>query len=143
MSPSLDTAQSQWLAQLASMRAAIAELKLNQANGNVQEYGHDIVLDDDDDLTGGSGSDGIWDIMSDKEEDEYSSDYLDGPEEDVTHSDVDRSKFDQAWLRAKCTSFASRKSGLDKDELQDQILALLAADSKGILTHQPSECRSY
>ena len=51
MSTPADTAASQWLEQLAAMRAAIAELKIPQTNGNAEEhqyYGGDLDLDDDD-----------------------------------------------------------------------------------------------
>ena len=71
MSPSADTAASQWLEQLATMRAAIAELKLPKTNGDLKDlsYGNDYDLDEDD-LSPASGSDDIWDIISDEDEDE-------------------------------------------------------------------------
>lgn len=127
MSPSFQSAQSQWLAQLASMRAAIEELKLNQVDSNTQSYGCDLLLDDDD-LTGCSGSDDVWDILS-EEEDEYSSDHLDG--EEKAHFDGDIDRYGDEWLRSKTVAFASRRSGLDPHELEEQIIALLASDSKG------------
>ena len=130
MSPSLDSAQLQWLAQLASMRQAIAELKLPQTNGNVHEYGHDIVLDDDE-LT--NGSDVIWDLNSEEDGDEYSSDFIDGHKESIPNGDANSSAFNQAWLKAKCTTYSARRSGFDQNELQGQIVALLASDSKGRL----------
>lgn len=127
MSPSVQSAQSQWLAQLASMRAAIEELKLNQVDSNIQSYGRDLLLDDDD-LTVGSGSDDIWDILS-EEEDDYSSDPLDG--EEKAHSSGDSDEHGNDWLRLKTVAFACRRSGLDPHELEEQIVALLASDSKG------------
>ena len=130
MSPSIQSVQSQWLAQLASMRAAIAELKLNQVDSNAQSYGQDLLLDDDD-LTGGSGSDDIWDILSEETDDEYSSDQLNGKEEAHTNGDFDGLEYDLGWLRSKTVAFASRRSGLDAHELQEQIVALLASDSRG------------
>ena len=130
MSPAVESAQSQWLAQLAAMRGAIAELKLDRLHGNTQMYGHDIAVDDDD-LTGGSGRDDIWDIIDEEEDDDYSSDYVDGAEESPPSAHVEGSGYDQAWLRSKCVAFASRRSGLDGNELEEQILAFLASDSKG------------
>ncbi|KAK5001861.1 hypothetical protein LTR28_012140, partial [Elasticomyces elasticus] len=63
------TAESQWLAQLTAMRAAIAELKLPQTNGTTQDYGKDIILDDED-FSGTSSGEDIWDLISDAEADE-------------------------------------------------------------------------
>ncbi|KAL9120054.1 MAG: hypothetical protein Q9187_003393 [Circinaria calcarea] len=111
------------------MRAAIAELKLNQVNGNPQSYGQDLLLDDDD-LTGGSGSDDIWDILSEGTDDEYSSDQLNGEEEAHTNGDFGGLAYGTGWLRSKTVDFASRRSGLDAHELQEQIVALLASDSR-------------
>ncbi|KAK4958626.1 putative steryl acetyl hydrolase mug81, partial [Elasticomyces elasticus] len=66
-----ETTESQWLAQLTAMRAAIAELKLPQINGTTQEYGKDIILDDDDeDFSATSSGEDIWDLISDAEADE-------------------------------------------------------------------------
>ena len=49
MSPTADSAASQWLEQLAAMRAAIAELKLPQTNGDSKDLPpSDYGLDDDD-----------------------------------------------------------------------------------------------
>ena len=129
MSLSVESAHSQWLAQLAAMREAIAELKLDQASADAQAYGHDIEFDD---FSGSSGSDDIWDVISEGEDEEYSSDHLEGAE-DLLNGHVEDYGYDPAWLRSKCVTFASRRSGLDAEELEEQILALLASDSKGIL----------
>ena len=75
MSPLLDSMESEWRAQLRSMREAIAELKLDQRNGETKGYGHDIDLDGGD-ITGGSGSEDVWDVWSDETETEESSDML-------------------------------------------------------------------
>lgn len=142
MSPSVASAHSQWLAQLAAMREAIAELKLDQASGDAQAYGHDIEVDDND-FSGSSGSDDIWDVSSEGEDVEYSSDHLEGTEPDRLNGYVEAYGYGPAWLRSKCVTFASRRSGLDGEELEEQLLALLASDSKGILrVHQSQEgCR--
>ena len=129
MSEKLENAHSQWLAQLASMREAIAELKLDKLYTKGQEYGHDIVLDDD--LTSGSNSDDIWDIISEEEDYEYSSDSLETPE--PSSNDISNGTGrDLEWLRLRTASLANQKSGLDVNELQEQIVALLAADSNGV-----------
>ncbi|KAI6894602.1 hypothetical protein KC318_g11830, partial [Hortaea werneckii] len=68
MSPSADSAASQWLEQLAAMRAAIADLKLPETNG--QSGKHELGFDlDDDDLSPASPTDDIWDLISEDEED--------------------------------------------------------------------------
>ena len=125
MSPAAESAESQWLAQLAIMREAIAEFKLDQVNDSVQEYGHDLLVEDDD-LTGHSGNDDIWDVFSDEEDYEYSSDILEGDDEVPSNGSQD-------WLRSKCHAFTSGKSGLDASELQEELSALLASDVPGIL----------
>jgi len=141
MSPSLQSAEAQWLAQLRAMREAIADLKLNQQNGHVKPYGHDIVLDDDE-PTGGSGSDDIWDLICEEEDDEYSSDYIDGAEDPLPQGGADGAGYGQEWLTGKCIAFASRRSGLDPKELQQQVTALLASDSKGMFLVQFSARRN-
>jgi antiviral helicase SLH1 len=127
MSPSLDNAQSQWLAQLTAMREAIAELKIPTDGEKAHTYGQDILLDDDE-LSGTASGDDIWDLISGGWEDEYSSDHLDevdgvGPAQNV---------YDQTWLSWKCDTIAQRSSGLNGPVLQEQIMAVLASDGNGI-----------
>lgn len=130
MSPPVDAAQSQWLEQLAAMRAAIAELKLPQSSDQAETYGHDILIDDDD-LSGTVSGDDIWDLISDADDEEYSSDQLDGS--DAFHTDglSDEEAYDQQWLGKRCQAVARRASGLDAQALQEQISAVLASDSNG------------
>lgn len=132
MSPAAESAESQWLTQLAAMREAIAGLKLDQPNGSVQEYGHDLLVEDDD-LTGDSGNDDIWDVFSEDEGYEYSSDSLDGEDEALPEEETFGGKHGQDWLRSKCVAFTSEKSGLDASELHEQLLGLLASDMRGML----------
>lgn len=128
MSPSVDTAQSQWLEQLAAMRAAIAELKLPQSSDQADIYGHDIVIDDDD-LSGTASGDDIWDLISDTEDEEYSSDQLDGSDVPYMDGFPDGRAYDQEWLRKRCQAAAQHASGLDAQALQEQVSAVLASDS--------------
>ncbi len=131
MSPSLESAEIQWLAQLRAMREAIADLKLiNHQNGDVQPYGHDL-MEDDDEATGGSGSDSIWDIIE-EEGDVYSSDYIDSEEESLPRNGPDGASFGQEWLTEKCITFARGKNGMDPNEVQQQITSLLACDSSSM-----------
>jgi antiviral helicase SLH1 len=133
MSPAAESTESQWLAQLAAMREAIAGLKLNQSNGNVQEYGHDLLVEDED-LTGDSGNDDIWDVFSEDEGCEYSSDLLDEEDGTLLEEETFGDKNGQDWLRNKCVAFTSGKSGFDASELHEQLLALLVSDMQGMLT---------
>ena len=126
MSPSLETAQSQWLEQLEAMRKAIADLDLPPTSELAPAYGDDIALDDDDLSTTLSGED-IWDLLSDEYEEEYSSDHLDDDAGYVT-----KALYDQDWLEEQCMHVARRGSGLDAGALKEQISAILASDSNGM-----------
>ncbi|OQO10442.1 hypothetical protein B0A48_03739 [Cryoendolithus antarcticus] len=131
MSPSADTAASQWLDQLAAMRAAIAELKLPQTNGESKSGNgaHDFELDDDD-LSPASGSDDIWDIISDEDEEDFTDDSFEAAAANASnngfHVDAVGSK---KWLEQRCIAVASRGSGMDAETLLGQITAVLASDS--------------
>ena len=128
MSPALQAAEAEWLAQLASMRKAIQDLKLDQQNFKTNAYlNGDSVTDDD---LGGGSSDDIWDI-SDNEY-EYSSDSLEESDGVLTNGSKPGT-FGRDWLRSKCADFGARKSGLNASELEQQVMALLASDSQGKL----------
>ena len=130
MSPSLEKAEAQWLSQLTAMRQAIAELKLDdQSNNQDQAYGRDIVVDDDD-LTGTSGSDDLWNAFSDETDSSYSSDMLNGIEDASPGLEASEHPCGHEWLRSKCLGIASKKSGLDAEALQQQLSAMLASDMK-------------
>ncbi|KAI7509278.1 Sec63-domain-containing protein [Hortaea werneckii] len=122
MSPSADSAASQWLEQLAAMRAAIADLKLPETNGESgkHELGFDL---DDDDLSPASPTDDIWDLISEDEED-FSDGSLEPPAVDEVAA-----VGSQEWLGQKCAEVASKGTGLDSEALQEQIVAILASDS--------------
>ena len=128
MSPSLETAELQWLSQLTAMRNAIAELKLDdQPNGQIQTYGQDIVVDDED-LTGGNGSDDLWNLFSDEDDDGYSSDMLDSVGSFSPDLETREHGFGHGWLMSKCLAIADRKTGLNPAELEQQLSAMLASD---------------
>ena len=127
MSPSaLDTAEAQWQAQLAIMRAAIAELP-KPIYGEGRLYGADMDFEDDEDIFNGKPGDDVWDFISDVDDEFYSSE----PSEDtpVTSNDEEHS-YGPAWLKAKCSYIASRKQALSASELESQIQALLVSDSQ-------------
>jgi antiviral helicase SLH1 len=123
MSPTLENAQSQWLAQFAEMREAIAQLRLPASESGTPAYGDDIDLDDDD-LSGTVSGDDIWDLISDEYEEEYSSDQL-----EVDDRTFGEESHGQAWLVKRCAEVANAGSGLDGGALKEQILAILSSDS--------------
>ncbi|KAF2731847.1 Sec63-domain-containing protein [Polyplosphaeria fusca] len=123
MSPALENAQAQWLEQLAAMRQAIAGLNLPADSERASTYGDDLNIENDD-LSGASSGDEIWDVFSDEQEDEYSSDQI----EDFG-SHVSTKKYGQQWLADQCVDVAAKGSGLDANALRDQIMAILASDS--------------
>jgi antiviral helicase SLH1 len=126
MSPTaLATAEAEWQTQLAAMRAALADLKLPQKeNREVLAYGSDISFDDDDEFTSGNSGDDVWDFISDDDEALYSSDLN---EDSVP--EVSTQGYGPQWLKSKCIGFAAKKQGLSGEDLQEQIMALLASDS--------------
>ena len=129
MSPSADTAASQWLEQLATMRAAIAELKLPKTNGDSKDLSYENDYDlDDDDLSPASGSDDIWDIISDEDENDFSEESHDAASA-YQEEEAANAKGSRGWLSDCCVDVASRGSGLDADTLEEQITAVLASDS--------------
>ncbi|KAF1987287.1 Sec63-domain-containing protein [Aulographum hederae CBS 113979] len=127
MSPSIDNAGDQWLQQLADMRAAIAQLNLPK--DSTPTYGHDLGLDDDD-LSGHTSADDIWDILSDEEAEEYSSDQLDIPDGIPGDVPANIPPYGPIWLQSKCESITSKSFGLDAQSLFDQVMAILASDSQ-------------
>lgn len=117
--------ETQWLAQLAAMRQAIADLKLPQDPAKDTSYGSDLDLDFDEDYSSpGTADDDIWDIIS---SDEEASDDFD--DYDELPSPPTSSAYDQLWLEQKCMSLAANKPGMDAGELAQQITAALATDS--------------
>ena len=121
----VDAAEAKWRAQLADMRAALADLKLptKSSDTGYYSYGSDIDFDDEDFTSGNSGDD-VWDFISDSGEELYSSE----PNEDDVPDATDGG-YGPQWLKSRCLGFATRKHGLSGEDLQEQIMALLASDS--------------
>lgn len=117
------------------MREAIADLKLEQPHGDVQPYGHDIAVENNDSIDD-SGNDSVWDVWSDEEEPEESSDLTDGSLDDLALSSRTNSPFTRQWLKEKCWSIATGRSGLDPGQLEEQVAALLASDMQGTWTER-------
>ena len=126
MSPSFETAELQWLEQMTSMRAAIAELKLPKDSATV-EYGHDLLLDDED-FSPGSDDDEILDLLSDTSGDEYTNQVADTPSTGKElHPALESYNLD--WLIEQCSQIARKNKDLDATSLLDHVKALLTTDS--------------
>jgi len=120
---SLNEAEEQWKAQLAAMKAAIADLKLPPQFTNEQKsFGFDVPYVEDDDFTSGNSGDDIWDVFSDAETQDSSD-----ANDDETGSPM--TGYGLQWLKSRCIGFAARKQGLSAEDLEEQIMALLASDS--------------
>lgn len=137
MSPSVFMeAEDQWLAQLRTMRDALAELKQSHDLSTVKDdetpqYGQDIILDDLD-SSEPSWTDDLWEPELERETESDFGDGLDvtrGINGGASDNGVGGSSFGGGWLSAKCISFARHNPGLDATELQEQIMAILASDS--------------
>ena len=127
MSPSFSSAESQWLAQLAAMREAIAEVKLDQSTGEFQSYGHDLLIDDED--LSEESSDEIWDIFGEDQVNGHSSSTSNDSDELDAVPDGEGKSYDLEWLREKCVALTDRhSSGLESEHLQDQLRRLLMSN---------------
>lgn len=136
---SVTAAESQWLAQVAAMKAAIAELNLPQphqaTNGNGTASGEDDGEDDDFDLSSTSGgAQDVWDFISDSELDELgldSGDLMDG-----TDGFPQEPPYGPQWFTTKCIEVAAHRDGLPAVTLQEQIQEALRS------TRQEDELQS-
>ena len=126
MSSSFHVAETQWREQFTAMRKAIGELKIDPSNGDVEPYGEGVISDEND-LTGGSDNDDLWDISSNVDYDDYSSDQFDGEDFENPGREKD-SDHDLVWLVEKCKEVASRKEVLDEKDLLQQLSTMLASD---------------
>ena len=126
MSLSLDSAQSQWLTQLRNFQATLESLR-KQIDSTTESYGQGLD-EEDDDLTGESSSDDIWDVPFEAEDDESSD-----PSEEsggiAVNGFPNGEGFTDDSFQNKIEEFATCHTGLDAHELQRQIRALLASDS--------------
>jgi antiviral helicase SLH1 len=112
-------AEAQWLAQLAMMRSAIAELKLPPLQGEI--YGADLI---DEKYSENSLEDDIWEVSSHRGESPLADDEF--PETNGFSSTHE--SYDQDWLRQRCQQFARLRPGIAADDVQQQILSVLRSD---------------
>ena len=120
ISEDLEAAETQWRTQFDAMKAAIAKLDLPAK----QSLTDDENLEDDEFEGYSSGQNGqdVWDFVSDEDDDEFSSDFLEaddpyGPSGTATPFGLD-------WLSSKSFEISS-KSGLAPDVFQSQLLEAL------------------
>ena len=127
MPPSLAAVEVQWLSQLATMRQAIANLKLDQMKGETSGYGHHVLLDDDE-ISSSSGFDGLWNLSGDGEGTVWSSNMLDEVEDISNTLDAEKEVYGPVWLQRKCNAYAVTNVGLGSYELYEQVSSTLALD---------------
>ncbi|CAN8102332.1 unnamed protein product [Discula destructiva] len=121
-------AEAQWLAQIAAMKAAIADLKLPNRTphgSTARSDGHGDAADDDYfDLSSSSGdSQDVWDFISDAEIEELgldSGDMMDG-----TDGLEQEPPYGPQWIATKCIGVAAHRDGFAPETLQEQILEAL------------------
>ncbi|KAI1497345.1 Sec63 Brl domain-containing protein [Biscogniauxia marginata] len=122
MSSSMSEAETQWRAQFAAMKSALADLKLPGRDPSTgMETGTDY--DWNDDFTSGNSGDDIWDFVSDSEEELYSSDFVED-----TNDQVENGDYGLYWLSKQCSAISAKKDGLSSDAFQAQILEILGSD---------------
>ena len=131
MSETLQAMEAEWRSKLAAMREAISKLDLSNDETGGALYGQELGLSDDGFLYG-SGSDDIWDLISDdaSQSSEHETQQLNGAA--ASFSPIAR-KFDRDWLAGRCADVASTSSGFEADALTDQIFAVIASDSSGTM----------
>ncbi|KAK3390415.1 Sec63 Brl domain-containing protein [Podospora didyma] len=115
---------AQWRAQVESMKAAVARLQPSQTTREPDDSDWD-----DDDIDSAyeprSSPRDVWDFISDDEladipfDSEDAPDGVDGGPAEMAHG--------LRWLAARCVEVSSRRSGLDPDALQSQVLDILNA----------------
>ncbi|KAI4837603.1 Sec63-domain-containing protein, partial [Aureobasidium sp. EXF-8845] len=127
MSANLNSAETQWLAQLSAMRAAIAELKLPAETESTPAYGQDVWTDEEDSSEPTSGEDDLWDLVDEDDEDQASlSDSSYPMPSHSGHDETPTPAYGAAWLRERLNYVSSSMS---VDELQEHIVAILGSDS--------------
>lgn len=130
MAPSSVThAEAQWLAQVAAMKAAIAELKLPSHAPSGDTSSHLDGDDDDFDLSSASGeTHDVWDFISDSELDQLgfdSGDLMDGID------GVDQEPpYGAQWFVSRCATVSAHRDGLPAETLQLQILGALKSNQR-------------
>ena len=148
MSPSIDSALSQWLAQLTEMQTALAELKETRSTSGgfkldkeIEEELDNVVLE--------SRTTNVEDLISHDFEEEAAEN-----EEEITEisnklnnvaiKNDSQYSYDAIWLQSQCERVQHSGSELDAEQLFDQIATYLASNSSSKNRHHyPCEIRRY
>lgn len=117
----IDSAEAQWRAQFDAMKAAVASLNLPKQEDKASALDFDDVYEG---YSSGNAGQDVWDFISDDDDDDYSSDQMDGDFEDVDGS----TGYGAEWFASKCSDVAV-KNGLSSDAFQNQILSILTTES--------------
>src|SRR5256714_12272532 len=125
MSAPLAELESQWLAQMATMRQVIADLQLPPLQD--KPYGADLQLDDGDVLTDAL-SDEIWETSTDTGERTPSDSNRDAAN-GLASEQPTEATYGPQWLQNRCLKFAQFRSGLSASDVLAQVTAVLASDS--------------
>ncbi|KLJ12359.1 hypothetical protein EMPG_09524 [Blastomyces silverae] len=131
MAPATQLAEEQWLSQLAAMRQAMEDLNLPKTGDSVP-YGQDLYLDDDEFSSAPESVEDLWDIISEDDDDDRTSDDSDVMVDNrVNGQEIPEQKglYNHQWLEDKCQAVAARNSSLNASELQQQLMSVLAADA--------------
>lgn len=119
-SSELTAAEAQWREQYAAMRAALAGLKLPPQDTKAQSVDEDLDDSDFEGYSSGTSGQDVWDFISDDEEGEDSSDFVEAEAVDGVpgHS--------TEWFTTRCSEIAA-KNGLSADVFQTQISSALSS----------------
>ncbi|KAJ4423708.1 putative steryl acetyl hydrolase mug81 [Gnomoniopsis sp. IMI 355080] len=126
-SASVTGAEAQWLAQVAAMKAAIADLKLPVGSTN----GDTALSEEDDDFdlsSGSSDSHDVWDFISDAEIEDlglHSGDLMYGTDEFEQET-----PYGPQWFTTKCIEVAAHRDGFPAETFQEQILEALRSSQQ-------------
>jgi antiviral helicase SLH1 len=112
--------EAQWLAQLATMRATIAELKLHPTQGEI--YGADLVFDENSE---DSGDEDIWEFSGGHGESQPSED----DSYKINGSSSIQSSYNSEWLHQRCQQYAKSRTEISAEDVYQQIFSVISSDS--------------
>lgn len=121
-SAELIAAESEWRQQFATMRAALTNLNLPPLPKVAEKCVEEVDLED---YSSGTGSQDVWDFISDDEQDDSSSDFADDDAEAGAAGDASLNS-PREWFFDRSVAIAV-DTGLSPDVFQSQIMSLLAS----------------
>ena len=123
-SSELSSAEAQWREQYAAMRAALADLKLPAQDNKTQSVDGDLDDSDFEGYSSGTSGQNVWDFISDDDEDQDSSDFV---QDDFMGGAVDGvSSHSIEWFSTRCSEIAA-KNDLAADVFQAQVSSVLSS----------------